>query len=403
MNIRSIAVVAALVLAAAACSKSTTSSTSSSGPSAGASGGASGQALTISVDNRNPAVNEAFLSYFPATATVRPGATLTFNLVDSGEPHTVTFGRLADAAVEAYNQDPNSATSTATDAVLPQLLPQGSGDAANPSAGLPCAIATGSVPTATACTPAQQSLAPFGGTEAYYNSGWLAASKPFTLTLSASIKPGAYHYLCLLHRASMQGTIIVAGPADTVPSAATQEAAGAAQLQQEIAALAPAAASLAKGVIAPFVPSGPDKVVAGGGAQTSNDLIAQFGPQTVTTTVNGTITWYVFGPHTISFAAPASAFGARVGDTQKLNPAAEAPQGGPGQTGPPGGPDPNAAPGIGEVISGGSFDGTTFHSSGVVISFPPKLTAYTLKFAKAGTYQYACLIHPGMSGTVVVQ
>ncbi|HEU5004223.1 MAG TPA: hypothetical protein VFW71_15785 [Actinomycetota bacterium] len=391
-------VCAALVLAASACSKSTTSGTASPG----ASGSSSPQGLAISVDNRNPAANEAFLSYFPATATVRPGATLTFNLVDSGEPHTVTFGTLADAAVNAYNQNQNSATSMATDAALPQLLPQGPGDAI-PSAGLPCAITTGSVPTATACTAAQQTLSPFAGTEAYYNSGWLAAGKPFTLTLSSSIKPGSYHYLCLLHRESMQGTIIVAGPSDTVPPAATQEAAGQSQLQQEIAALAPAETGLAKGSIAPFVPTGPDKVVAGGGTQASNDLITEFGPKTVTTTVGGSITWYIFGPHTVSFAAPPSAYGIRVGDTQHINPQAALPQGGPGQTGPPGGPDPNAAPGIGEMINGGTFDGSTFKSSGSIISFPPKLTAYTLKFSKAGTYPYACLIHPGMAGTVVVQ
>jgi plastocyanin len=54
------------------------------------------------------------------------------------------------------------------------------------------------------------------------------------------------------------------------------------------------------------------------------------------------------------------------------------------------------------VTDGGSFDGTGFRSTGLVLSFPPSLLGYKMTFTKAGTYGYVCLIHPGMTGSVVV-
>ncbi|HMC08983.1 MAG TPA: hypothetical protein VKL22_06670, partial [Actinomycetota bacterium] len=255
-------------------------------------------------------MNEAFLSYFPATATVHPGDTVNFRLVDSGEPHTVTLGTLADAAVTAAQQSPDpsnpSATATATDGALPQLLPTGPGDAIQ-SAALPCFITSGAVPTATACTTAQQSPQPsFQGTEAYYNSGWLTPAAAFPVKLASNIKPGAYRYLCLLHREGMSGEIVVAPAGQPIPSASEQAAAGQAQLAKAIAALQPAMEPLASGKNPEltFIPSGPNAVLAGSGLQESNDAIDAFGPSTVTTTVNGTVTWYLIGPHTISFNAP---------------------------------------------------------------------------------------------------
>ena len=53
-------------------------------------------------------------------------------------------------------------------------------------------------------------------------------------------------------------------------------------------------------------------------------------------------------------------------------------------------------------LNGGSFDGTSFKSTGVVQSFPPALVAPSITFTKAGTYTYVCLIHPKMGGVVQV-
>ena len=83
-----------------------------------------------------------------------------------------------------------------------------------------------------------------------------------------------------------------------------------------------------------------------------------------------------------------------------INEASFAPAGGEGQ--PP--PDENAPPEGGPPIdiAGGEYAGTGFHNSGVVLSFPPQLYSYTLTFSEPGTYEYFCLIHPEMTGTVNV-
>lgn len=136
----------------------------------------------------------AFLSYFPATATVHPGDSVTFKLAaDTGEPHTVTLGTLADTAVKAVLADPDpnnpGATATAADAAVPNLLPQGPGDAAQ-AAAAPCFLPSGPVTTATVCLDAQQQQpATFKGTEAYFNSGWMTPTSTFTVKLDPNIAP----------------------------------------------------------------------------------------------------------------------------------------------------------------------------------------------------------------------
>lgn len=55
-----------------------------------------------------------------------------------------------------------------------------------------------------------------------------------------------------------------------------------------------------------------------------------------------------------------------------------------------------------QVIDGGTDDGTGFHNSGIQARFPPGLITYTLTFTKRGTFAYACMIHPGMTGIVTV-
>jgi hypothetical protein len=59
-------------------------------------------------------------------------------------------------------------------------------------------------------------------------------------------------------------------------------------------------------------------------------------------------------------------------------------------------------PGSGEPVSidGGTYDGTGFWSSGLFGGQP--FAEYTLRFSEAGTYRYACLLHPPMVGTVNV-
>jgi plastocyanin len=52
--------------------------------------------------------------------------------------------------------------------------------------------------------------------------------------------------------------------------------------------------------------------------------------------------------------------------------------------------------------SGGpTYDGTTFANSGLPLG-PSASKPFKLKFTKAGTFRYYCLVHPGMSGVVKV-
>jgi plastocyanin len=52
------------------------------------------------------------------------------------------------------------------------------------------------------------------------------------------------------------------------------------------------------------------------------------------------------------------------------------------------------------VKSGVSYDGTGFIHSGFIT--PDPTSSFTIKFTKAGSYQFICMIHPGMAGTVTV-
>jgi plastocyanin len=49
------------------------------------------------------------------------------------------------------------------------------------------------------------------------------------------------------------------------------------------------------------------------------------------------------------------------------------------------------------------YDGTGFVNSGMVFGAPADSPTFSMKFTKAGTYDYYCFIHPLMTGEVVVQ
>jgi len=79
-----------------------------------------------------------------------------------------------------------------------------------------------------------------------------------------------------------------------------------------------------------------------------------------------------------------------------------APAGGPGPPDVPpssGPPDPTTPP---TNIDGGTYDGKALKSSGLMQSFPGQLFTYSLKFTVSGSYEYVCLVHPDMKGTINV-
>jgi plastocyanin len=205
-------------------------------------------------------------------------------------------------------------------------------------------------------------------------------------------------FICLLHRAGMTGQITVVEKSKPLPTADQVKQSGAQELDKLVKTLQPAFDQLAKAT--------PSNALAGNLTEAAQNAgVSAFGPKDISIPVGGTVTWTVLGPHTISFNTPedAKSLKAKAPDgTIHLNPKAGAPANSPGQPLPP----PNAAPAKPgsppTLINAGSWDGSGFHSSGVIVSIPPDLFAYQLAFTKAGTYQFKCLIHDNMEGTVKV-
>jgi plastocyanin len=355
------------------------------------SGGAAPASYTVQVDGHTPENHLALTAYFPKAVSVHPGDTITFPLADSGEPHTVTFGKDIDDALAAFAAGADPTTDPAI-LKVPPLLPNGPGDAIQ-SAANPCYLATGD-PDTDECAQVDQPA--FDGTQTFYNSGWLAPDQDFTVTLSPDIKPGTYGFMCLLHSAGMTGTVTVVDPSTAVKTPDEVTAEGQTELDavaQPLAAAAEAAQTqpdgqALAGVFDPNVQVGQPTI---------------FAPSTTSIPVGGSVTWTILGPHTISFNSPQDAIGPRIeapDGTIHVNAKIFTPAGGPGQPPPPSGPpDPSAPP---TLIDAGTWDGTAYLSSGAILSFPPQLYQYKVTFSTAGTYKYICQIHVDMQGTVKV-
>lgn len=112
-------------------------------------------------------------------------------------------------------------------------------------------------------------------------------------------------------------------------------------------------------------------VQAGADSADHGTQVVLFLPGTITVDAGDTVTWTpgAFEAHTVTFGQP---------------------------------PFP---PGDNQVFmqfGGSSYDGSIFTHSGL-IGPTPWSKGYSLTFTKAGTYNYQCLLHPTMKGSVVVQ
>ena len=66
-------------------------------------------------------------------------------------------------------------------------------------------------------------------------------------------------------------------------------------------------------------------------------------------------------------------------------------------------PAPGSDPGLfAPTPPTGAYDGTTLVNSGLVPQGPQAPAPFEMTFAKAGTFNYTCVIHPQMVGTIVV-
>jgi plastocyanin len=343
-------------------------------PSKPAPAPAGPQTFSVSVDATSGSIPLAADAYFPRELQAHPGDTIKFNEVWSGEPHTVSLGSLVD-------QGP---TSSAVPAFFPR---PGRGSDPLPAASQPCFLDTGTPPATTACPKADQPA--FSGGQAFYSSGWLPPTSTFTVPLSRTINPGSYTFRCLVHP-TMTGKIDVVPPAQTIPGPAQVTAAGNAQLNAVVAALTPAAQNAA--LVTTTNVAG---ITAGDGVTTT--LAATFGPAELDFGVSQTVAFNVYGAHAIAINPPDSAFGLLTKGSDGVvhtNSAAARSAGGE--------PPPLGVQTRARTVFGGSYQGSGFHNSGLLTSYPPGLLTYSLQFTAPGTFPLRCLVHPAMGVTVKV-
>jgi len=321
-------------------------------------------ATTLSVTVGGGASSIAANGFFPNTITIQQGDSIRFSN-PYAEPHTTTF-------VPAGTAFP------------PLIVPGPSGPPQftfSPQAGN--ATFTGTAPVT------------FDATK-YYNTGIMLKDSTATLTFP---KAGTYLFACLFHAApdatgavkgmTLSVKVVSSGTTDTQAAVDTRAA-------SELAATLAAGTAAANTVAPPASEKLPDgslnvHVVAGGETAPAAGVdadVMRFLPQNINIHVGDTVEWSnsLDVPHTISFGygTPAPPLVVPLPQASgppllELNPQVFAPAGGP------------AYAGTGQVTTGAIGEGFA-------------ATSASLKFTKAGTYTYVCLIHAdqSMMGTVTV-
>ncbi len=393
MRMRYLAATAALAMVVTACgddAADTPNTAASSSPSAVESSAPTTLSFTVDVDGTGDTTPVSLYAMFPKALSARPGDSVSFALQDTGEPHTVAFGAFVEKAFAFRKANPKAEKGAPEEDLIPELLPEGPGDAFQAGAQ-PCVLPAGAPGSKDFSKPcANTKPTEFTGTDQLFTSGWLGPDQPFTFTIGAAAVPGTYNYFCQLHGPDMGGTLTVVAAGATVQSPADATAAAATEKAALIAKLAPAVATTTAGKV-PQIVAG---AFGGEGVQAQTNA---FGPADAAVAVGGKLTWNVLGPHSIAFNAPADAVGLRSPSPDgavHLNAKAVTPAGSPGQGGGPEGPS-------GDPINGGKWNGEGYRSSGLILAFE-KPVAYSITFTKAGTYKYLCQIHIDMEGTVKV-
>ncbi|MGQ0519551.1 MAG: cupredoxin domain-containing protein [Actinomycetota bacterium] len=358
--------------------------------------------MDVDADTDDP--NAFHLGYFPAAVKVRPGDTVVYKSNFTGEPHTISFGSLITPAIEAVeNATPEQlAADEPPPAFEPLLkyamLPEGPGDANQVSAN-PCFVTSGELPADTTQPCAEQEPVPFTGKEVFYNSGFLADEEEFEVKLADDIAPGIYKGFCMLHFTEMVSTIeVVADDAD-----ATSEDEARAQAGKELEAVTAKAkeayekakASAQPGTVLSGDPVTEEEERTGPPKPNTTVGLAEFTPAESSVAAGDSVTWTINGPHTITFNAPEDAKVVIAkgpdGNTHLVQKAVTPAKFNvpPPPEGEPEGPPP--------TVDLGSYDGTGFASTGLQFGGSFKVT-----FTKPGTYNYVCVVHPEMEGTVKV-
>jgi plastocyanin len=399
----------------------------------GCSGGA--QSRTVLVDYGSDQFAAAFFNYYPKHIDARPGDTVAFRQIWTGEAHTVTMGGLADKYGQAIEkghyfelfdqkgyagipQDTPKDIKPVEDA-LPTMFARPDYEKVAQNGAQPCYLTSGVPPSNPdkPCTKAQQKQPEFTGKQSFYDSGYIhyagANGNTFRVKIAANASPGRYFFYCNNHGPFMSGWLTIKTKSEKI---ASQEAVNKTALTEVQKTLLPLAKNfnLAKegkwpvpqDILADVKAAGLPTAQIGGktvytgrwsgfGAEHVDTAFGlEFIPKTSTVRVGQKVTWLSVGGHTISFDVPKyfPIFTIRKDGTVERNSKLDPPAGGAPKL-----PEPKN--GV-LTVDGGTYDGTHFWSSGHMGA--DKFAVYSLRFSKPGTYKYACLVHPAMVGTLTV-
>lgn len=226
--------------------------------------------------------------------------------------------------------------------------------------------------------------APSGGTSASakstVNSGFLFRGNPpkFTITFP---KAGSYQVLCAIHP-KMKGTVVVLPKAVRGPKPRVLAARAKAE---KAADLARVRATLKK---ARALPSGPNVQIGPGNAR--GEVFAFF-PEKNAVAAGTTVNFRMTGPnevHTVTFGPESFVDKVEKAFQDKLDPEGV-------QSSDP----PNTALSISPTTHGNGFlnSGVLFGSG-----FPRGPRGFSVTFATPGVYDYRCIVHSDMKGSVTV-
>ncbi|MGI8426784.1 MAG: cupredoxin domain-containing protein [Actinomycetota bacterium] len=403
---RKTAVGAILVLLLASCSSN------ESGP----------QTRTVRVDYLHDEFPTAIFEYFPRALTVRQGDTVSFQQDWTGDAHTVTMGTLVDKMMalasplverlrkgdEVKEEEYAAVDESPEMKALPFFFGQG-GVAQN--AAQPCYLNSGNPPTEADQTCPKTKKPEFNGRQSFFNSGFIpyegVGKNEFKVKFAGDTKPGSYFYYCNLHGPAMSGKVTVKPKGASIPSQAVVNRQAIELIDKQMKPI--------KSVVSTYNSKGkvdkdgrtitgniagvyPGEQVVFGGANA-------FLPKAIEAEVGETVTWTFDGRHSVSFDVPPyfPIYSVKRDGQVSINPKIEEPAGGspPLPEEPDGPPAEGAPPPKPLEIDGGTWDGNGYFSSGLFHGEGD--ATYSVRIGKPGKYNYACVIHPAMVGTIVVK
>ena len=405
-----------------------------------------GETRQVLVDYRHDETETSMFDYYPRKVTVRPGDTVEFEQAWTGEAHSVTFGTIVDPVltpiislldkIKSTGEFPAGGEPEEFQAFDLPFVFEGTEDSSaedvsmSQQAAQPCFVAEADSWPGDRETPCPKRAQPkFTGSDAVYSSGVIpyegVGGNTFRVPVAADAKPGTYGYYCNVHGPLQYGQVEIVPKGTDIPSSreVAETARKESKIRTEVMVANYKAAKAGKGVLAGE--TGEEEIATKGknliGVPSPffyknnfvHGIINEFVPKQITAKTNEKVTWTFAGKHTISFNVPKyfPVFTIANDGTVAFNPKALVPAGWPGPPKPPegGGEEPEGG-GEGEEgppperepakVDAGPWDGKGFRSSGLDFGDGDE---FSVTFTKAGTYPFACLVHPSMVGTIVVK